>query len=351
MVLNFRIAKSPLSGQENEQILEEYNRLTSSQIPLNEFVHWVQNGPAGTAWHAILETDEGRIVGHTSVFPLRTAFGDSSLVPAKSEYSFMHEDFRSAKIRGLENVSKPVFIIILDQLFQHCIAQGWGPIFASTGEKNQVFTRRVGLRPLEFALSECLLILRPLSGSRHTPNLTRNQRIALFGVGLLQYGPWTIASALPRLNGVHTAPLTPAPMHQERERLSFFEDPDSLGWRYLGNQYVQFSFHGAPEDYVIAKKGDKERYLRVCQWHLGATSSLFPLIQALVEEARRQKAMSVRWAVYESGEVSKKIVRQLQTAGFFCRPRTRIVMVHKQKSEFLDTSKWNMNDSLFSFDP
>lgn len=348
-MLNFRIARSPLPDRDNEQILSEYNRLTSARIPLSEFVRWVQQGPAGPAWHAILETDEGRIVGHTSVFPLRSA--SPALVPAKSEYSFMHEDFRSAKIRGLENVSKPVFIIILDQLFQHCMAEGWGPIFASTREKNQVFTRRVGLRALEFPLQECLLVLRPLNGSRHTPNLTRSQRAALFGVGLLQRAAWAIASMLPQPSGVRTVPTANGALAQETERLSFFEDRDSLEWRYFGDQYVRFSFDAAPDQYLIAKKGGEDRFLRVCQWHLGPTGSMLSLIQALVREAQKERAIGVRWAVYENGQVSKMIPTQLRAAGFICRQRVRIVMVHKKEPEFLATSKWNMNDSLFSFDP
>ena len=85
-MLNMRIAPSPLNEQDYEVILREYNRLASARIPMAEFVHWVQRGPEGPAWHAILETDEGRIVGHTSVFLLRAAYG-SEFLPAKSESS------------------------------------------------------------------------------------------------------------------------------------------------------------------------------------------------------------------------------------------------------------------------
>lgn len=347
--LNFRIARSPLSDGENAQILSEYNRLTSAGIPVNEFARWIQQSPAGPAWHAILETDDGRIVGHTSVFPLRSM--GTALIPAKSEYSFMHEDYRSAKIRGLEDVSKPVFIVILDRLFQHCMAEGWGPIFASTREKNQVFTRRVGLRPLEFPLHECLLVLRPLNGSRHTPNLTQTQRAALFGVGLLQSTAWSAGIFLPQPRGIRTARLVEEPVERERTKLSFFEDAASLQWRYLGDQYVRFSFDAARGNYVIAKKGRGDRYLRICQWHLDSVGSIVPLIRALVNEARNERAMGVRWAVYEDGKVSKMIVREMGATGFLCTRRTRIVMVHKNQPEFLETSKWNMNDSLFSFDP
>src|ERR1700687_1267273 len=185
-MLNFRLVNGPLERAANEAILCEYNRLTKARIPINEFEHWVQDGPVGPAWHALLETDDGRLVGHTSLFPFRSGYGDPRLIPAKSEFSVLHEDFRGIKIRGFEKVSRPAFIIILDQLFRHCIALGWGPIFASTNEKNQVFTRRVGLRPVEFPLWECLLTLRPKNAARETPHLDSRQRAVLFAAGVGQ---------------------------------------------------------------------------------------------------------------------------------------------------------------------
>src|SRR5215470_10753847 len=94
-MLDLRLARSPLSESENRQILAEYNRLTKARIPLNEFKHWVQKSPAGPAWHAILETPGGRIVGHTSLIPLKASGAAPEMVPAKSEFSFVHENFRS----------------------------------------------------------------------------------------------------------------------------------------------------------------------------------------------------------------------------------------------------------------
>jgi hypothetical protein len=351
-MLNFRIVRGPLTDPENEAILREYNRLTSSNIPLNELVHWVRNGPAGPAWHAILETDEGKIVGHTSLFPLRTGFGGGELVPAKSEYSFLHEDYRGVKIRGFENAGKPAFIIILDRLFKHCVEQGWGPIFASTRERNQAFTRRVGLRPLEFPLCECLLALRPVSASQHTPNLTASQRAGLMGIGFLQALPWSlIGGMIPRPKGIRLVSVGDAPLQREGERISFFEDLDSLKWRYFDDQYVRFAFDSTPQDYLIAKRGSESRYLRVCQWRLSSTASIFQLLSAMVNLARRERAIGVRWAVYADDALSKRVVTQMRNAGFLCKKRVRTVMVHNTKPDFLAASKWNMNDSLFSFDP
>jgi hypothetical protein len=92
-MLRMRIERAPLKDCENHVILDEYNRLSHARIPINEFVHWVRDNPAGPAWHALLETEEGRIVGHTSVFPLRTNFRAGEIVPAKSEYHFYTKTF------------------------------------------------------------------------------------------------------------------------------------------------------------------------------------------------------------------------------------------------------------------
>jgi hypothetical protein len=351
-MLNMRIVRSPLKEHEGRTILTEYNRLTGVSIPMEEFTHWVKQGPEGPAWHAILETDQGRIVGHTSVFPLRTAYRGSELIPAKSEYSFLHEDFRSGKIRGFEGVARPAFLILIDQLFQHCHAQGWGPIFASTNERNQVFTRKVGLRPVEFPLWECLFVLKPMNAARHTPNLQMPQRAALFAVGLSHRTLWSVSSlALREMNGVRPVPVHAGPIEPETDRFAFFEDSASLQWRYLGGQYIRFAWKHSHEDYVIAKRGSQHRYLRVCQWRLGSAPSYFPLLLALLREAQAEKAMGLRWAVYDDGEASAKLVKQLRKAGFLCARRTRTVMIHKKDPAFLEPKLWKINDALFSFDP
>lgn len=350
-MLNLRLMRGPLRDEENDAILREYNRLTASRIPMDEFANWVQKSPAGPAWHAILETDEGRIVGHTSLFPFRTQYGGPELIPAKSEYSFLHEDFRKDKIRGFEKASRAAFVVLLDQLFQHCQREGWGPIFASTNEKNQAFTRRVGLQPAEFQVWECLFILRPVNAARRTPNLSQRQRAMLFGGGVLQRTLWTLARIpLAGVNGVRPIGVSDEALDPAPGQLSFFEDADSLRWRYLDRQYVRFSLAAAPSDYLIAKKGAPDRYLRVCQWRIQSPAAVRSLVVALLREAAAERAMGVRWAVYDD-ESSEEITQRMRRMGFLCARRTRIVMVHKKDAEFLSPAMWKMNDSLFSFDP
>ena len=351
-MLRMRIERGPLREEENRAVLTEYNRLTGGHIPLREFVHWVSNSPEGPAWHALLETDAGRIVGHTSVFPVRTANRESRLVPAKSEYSFLHEEFRKEKITGYETAGRPAFIILLDRLFQHCQEQGWGPIFASTNEKNQVFTRKVGLRPIEFPLTECLLVLRPSTAAKSTPNLTKWQRAAIFTAGLAHGVVWPLAAtALSAVNGIREVSVWRENAAPDQRLFAFFEDLESLRWRYLEGQYVRFAMERHPDDYLIAKRGASGSYLRVCQWRLSSAGSFLPLFAALVREAKKDGAMGVRWAVYDGDAVAHRLVKQMKAVGFLCARRKRIVMIHKKHEQYLDPSLWRINDALFSFDP
>lgn len=351
-MLRMRIERAPLKESENRVILDEYNRLTEGRIPIDEFVHWVRDNPAGQAWHAILETEEGRIVGHTSVFPLRTSFGTGTIIPAKSEYSFLHEDFRKERIHDYENAGKSAFIILLDELFKHCRRNGWGPIFASTNEKNQVFTRKVGLRPVEFPLWECLLVLRPRQASRLTPNLTKWHRLGLFSAGIAQKAVWSLAAPLLSSgNGLHEVPVGKYGFPVEGTRVSFFEDAESLKWRYLDGQYVRFDIESAAGNYVIAKRGSAAKFLRVCQWRLAGAKRPTQILAALVGQARRDGALGVRWAVYDGEPCSEELIRHMRQAVFLCVRRIRTVMVHKGEERYLDPSLWSINDSLFSFDP
>jgi hypothetical protein len=351
-VLNLRIVRGPLTPAESGVILREYNRLTHSRIPIDEYLNWVERSPAGPAWHALLETDEGRVVGHTSLFPFPTQYDARPLIPAKSEYSFMLEDFRKEKIAGYEKAARATFVVMLDELFQRGQKENWGPIFASTNDKNQAFTRRIGLQPAEYAVWECLYVMRPINASRHTPNLSEKQRLALIAAGTSHRALWmaTQIVAFGR-NGVHSTEVSTPIAEPEVNRLAFFEDAPSMKWRYLDGQYVRLAASNESTSYVIAKKGSNDRYLRVCQWKMEDQKSIRAFAFALLKEARREGAMGVRWAVYEDNEEGRAILRQLKRMGFLSAQRQRIVMVHKKDPEFLPATAWKMNDSLFSFDP
>ena len=351
-MLRMRIEKAPLDDAANRVILDEYNRLTGARIPLNEFKHWVADNPVGKAWHALLETESGRIVGHTSVFPLRASFADTGVVPAKSEYSFLHEDFRKEKVEGFEKGGKSAFIVILDELFKHCIRQGWGPIFASTNERNQVFTRKVGLRPLEFGLWECMFLLKPSQTLRAVSNVTSKQRIGMFCASVAQKTAWSVASPLlHRGDVVCEGPIGGNGFPVDDSRLAFFQDSESLSWRYLEGQYIRLDIRDMRGSYLIAKRGSAEKFLRVCQSRLEDPRLFFEILRFLIHQAAKNGELGLRWAVYDWQPLADQLVKQMKRFGFLCARRTRILMVHNAQEKYLNSSLWAVNDSLFSFDP
>lgn len=351
-MLQLKIERGPLSITQNSEILAEYNRLTRSRIPLREYLNWVERSPAGTAWHGTLTTDQGRLVGHTSIFPFTTLYGVKRLTPAKSEYSFVHEDFRTMRVRSFENSALPPFMILLGELLRVAAKEEWAPVFLSTCERNHAFTERLGLLATPFRVRECLFVMRPLYASRHTPNVSSSQRAGLFCAGVSHGFLWTAAS--PLLGSkvrVQTVPLDEPIAEPEVSRVSFFEDQPSLRWRYTDHQYVRYSASDPETDFVIAKKGGPDRYLRVCQWKLRPTDSVRPYFIELLHEAHREGALGVRWALYEGDEVSHVIRSQARNLGFLTVNRDRFVMVHKKDPLFLTPTAWKITDSLFTFDP
>ena len=350
-MLDLRIVRSPLADSENRQILSEYNRLTNARIPLAEFEHWVQKSPAGPAWHAILQTAEGRIVGHTSLIPLKTSFVGEELIPAKSEFSFVHEEFRSTKINGFEK-GRIKFLVIVNELFAHGIGQGWGPYFVSTAEANHALSRRVGCKSAEFPLTECLLIRNATGAARATPNLSGRQRASLFAVGLGHKVVWIgnrlFANGVGRVQPV---PIGVGPVVPITYRFSFFEDADSIRWRYFADQYLRFSFEGSSEDYVIVKRGEADRFARVVQWRVCRADRASALIGTLIRCVEHDNALGIRWAIYQSDPLADTLVRLLKRRGFLCVPRVRTLMLHSQKPAYAEAAAWNVNDSLVSFDP
>ena len=351
-MLHLKIERGPLSTHQNIEILNEYNRLTNSRIPMDEFLNWVQKSPAGTAWHATLTTDQGRLVGHTSIFPFTTLYNPRPLTPAKSEYSFVHEDFRTMRVRGFENSAWPPFMILLGELLKVAESEGWAPVFASTCEKNHAFTERLGLLATEFKVRECLFVLRPLNASRHTPNLSSSQRAGLLCAGISHKCLWAAARRAVHGSGrVRAVGLDNGVAEPEQSRIAFFEDELSLRWRYVDEQYVRYSAGDPAAEYVIVKRGSADRYLRVCQWRLRSGDSLRSYLIELLREAHRENALGVRWALYDNDEVSRAILKKARAMGFVAVNRDRVVMVHKKNAEFLQPNVWKMNDSLFSFDP
>src|SRR5262249_10562301 len=143
------------------------------------------------------------------------------------------------------------FLVIVNELFAHCIARGWGPYFVSTAEANHPLSRRVGCKNAEFPLTECLLVRNATGAARETPNLSAKQRATLFAIGLGHKAAWFGNRFFANGNGkIQRMPVGAGGVYPVTDRLSFFEDADSLRWRYFENQYLRFSFKDSAEDYV-----------------------------------------------------------------------------------------------------
>jgi GNAT superfamily N-acetyltransferase len=349
-MLNLRIVRGPLSAAEDETILREFNRLTKSTIGLVDFQRWIRDSPDGPAWHAILETDDSQLVGHFCLIPLVARHQGRVICSARTEYFFVHEDFRREKVRGFVNSFMPCGLLLLDRLYRHCRSEGWEPLIVSASEEIQRMHQAVGCRGIDFALSECLLVLKPLDAARRTPNLAGKQRAAIFGVGVAQRAMLSATAAFARQSTpLKSTKVEGICVHPNKSRIAFFEDKGSLAWRYPDADYVTFVADKDPHRYVIAKHGSGERYLRVCQWDLGEAGNPEPFLRALIREAEIENALGVRWSVYH-GLGDRGLFQALRKFGFIRARRNRRILFHASDELFLKAEAWSFTDSFFCFD-
>lgn len=350
-LLQLRIVRGPLAPNENEAILSQYNqRIQPPWITMPEFLHWVQDSPEGPACHAIVESDSEGIVGHQCLFPFRANYRERRYVAAKSEYTFLREEFQTARVRGFEDVGKPTHLIGFQQLFQHCQSEGWGPFLIST---TPALRRRgfYGFVRRNFPLWECLLVLRPIDAARETPSLQRWQRSCLLLGGAVQSAAWSpTAFFAPRAKGFQPVRMDDSPLPQRDGLLSFFGDTDSLRWRYSGDDYRRLGLDAQRADYLIYKEGTPKQYMRVCQWHLDSSALSLSRIAGLVQIAQRDGAMGVRWAIYgEDNAANRVLVDRLRRFGFLCVRRERVLLIKSQEEELLAPENWDLTDAMFSF--
>jgi hypothetical protein len=357
-LLNLRILRGPLAPHQEQTILGEFNRLTRSAIPLDDFRRWVCDPPEGPACHAILETDDGRIVGHFCLIPLGAHYNGRRITAARTEYFFVHEDFRSRPVRGFHNPLSSCAILLLNQLYRHCTELGWGPCIVSASEKIQPFHRLAGCKPLDLPLYECLLVLSPWSAAKLTPNLETRQRTALFLSGLAQAAISHALRAFKTQDAVAPVSIAGLQMPRGSNRIAFFDDRNSLLWRYPQGQYTPYVRQSDPQSYLITKHGSRDRYLRVCQWHLASNADLLPILAPLIDQARSQRALGLRWSVYLApGDESdadfanvSSLLRSLRRFGFMCVRRNRRLLIYSRDKTFLSPSAWEITDSFFTFD-
>jgi len=346
--LNLRIVRGPLQPDENEKVLSEYNkRIAPPHIAMHEYLRWVQTSPEGPAWHAILESNSHGIVGHQCLIPIRADWRGRKIVAAKSEYTFLHEDFQTAKIHGLERVQRPTHIVAANQLFQRGQSEAWGPFLISTTPS---LRRRgfYGFVATDCPLWECLLILRPMAAARKTPSLQRWQRACLFLGGAAQKTVWGPAARFyPRASEFQIVKIDHSPLPEQKDFLSFFGDLESLRWRYPSDEYERLGLNSS--DYLIYKRGSIDQYMRICQWQLDATDLSLSQIGHLIQIAQKDGAMGVRWSIYGRDDTAKALVRRLRRSGFLCVPHTKTIQIKSHQQQFLRPECWDLTDAMFSF--
>jgi hypothetical protein len=348
--MSLRVLRGPLLSNESEAILTHYNRLTQAAIPMQEYLRWVEGGPDGPAWHAILENDAAEIVGHSALIPLRASYRGRRLVVGKAEYAFILDEYRTANIHGFENSGRPRNTIMIQQLFRSC-EQEFDPIVISTLSESRRSLSSRSRTNIYFPVTECLFILRPWQAAQATPNLRSSQRAAFWLAGICQKAGWLAGGWMCGHAGIQATAIDSHPSLEDLQpELALFKDSESCRWRYPSSQYAKVTFADTNER-VIVKKGSAERFLRVCQWQLRDGQPSLSLLAKLAEMATAQKAMGVRWAVYGNASQHRTMVNRLRMAGFVCAGRSRTLIVHSQQKDLFCPDNWALTDSLFSFDP
>ncbi len=375
-MLNLEIVRAPLpSDQDYHTIFAEYTRLTRACIAERYMHRWCKDGPAGPALHALLRTDEGKIAGHACIFPFPIEVNGKKQTAGKGEYLFVHEKLRREPVRGMEACSLHPSVLMLRQLYRHATEQlSWDPILISAIPGVDKIHQLAGCRLMTLPLFECLLIRKPWSACRFTPNLSRAKRLALLLLGLPQTCIWAVVRPLllRRSRDLTSLPMTqatriengglriernqsldcdpPSSMHHPPSA-RFSSDPDYLSWRYPAEGFERFGFANRPNSYVITQKGSPRNYLRICQSNLDSLDfPVLSLIVGLMGQARSSHALGVRWAIYDNGRPPAAIVNKLKRLGFACVRRQRNVLIYTRQQELANSSRWSFDDSLVAFE-
>jgi hypothetical protein len=353
-MLNLEIVRGPLPNDHDyETITAEYNRLGKTQISERLMRRWCKESPSGPALHALLKTDQGKIVGHMCIFPFSMELAGKKVTAGKTEYLFVHQDFRRQAVRGMEASPLPVSFLMLRQLYCYATEQlEWDPILTSALPGADGVFQVIGCRPMMFPLVECIMIRRPWKACRLIPNLSLAKRLMVFFLGLPQSCIWAVVRLLLLPLGRNTKPLPMATSSfPTSNKAQFSSDPDYLAWRYPAERFKRFGFANPPYASVIVQNGSPERFLRVCQTDLdGLDFPVVSLIVGLMDQARSCDTLGVRWAIYDYGNPPTRVVIKLRQLGFACVRRQRKIMIYTRHPELADPSYWSFDDSLITYE-
>ncbi len=353
-LLNLRLTTGPISARERTRILSEYCRLTGRRIPVQTFIRCTEHSPEGPAIHAMLETPEGLIVGHCCLVPFRMNAERRRLRVGKAEYFFISEDYRSGVVQGFESSEKPAAAILLEKLYKHGSERGWGPCLAALSSGGKSVHILAGCHIIDFQVLECFFVLNPVRAWQWATHLPSKQRRRLFLAGLAQKAfssivlPFKYDASLVR--NPRVGENIPSMRSRVDDRLSLAEAEDFLRWRYPDDSYSRFVLSDGSAGYAIAQKGGHAEYLRVHQSRPPVNGHSSALITELIRQAGWSRAVGVRWSVYGKGPEQGHLVSELRKLGFFCVPGIRRVVIYSANPEFYSPEKWNLSDSLFSFE-
>jgi hypothetical protein len=292
-------------------------------------------------------------VGHQCLLPIPARFNRTRLTAAKSEYTFLDERYRAAKIAGQETSARPTHLIASRLLLEAGEEMGWSPALICTLPFLHRWARTVGCTVLDIPVVECLLVLKPWTAAKHTLNLQTWQRAVLGMTGVVQTIGWAPATFLAgksyQLQRIPIDLDCSGGRAVQDDSLSFFQDRESLLWRYPNGQYEKLAVGHNSSHYLILKSGSQDGYLRVCQWNLPDGGPGAGLVRDLVCHAQQKNAFGLRWAVYGTSRNAATLVSRMRNLGFLCARRTRTLLIRSTEKQLLNPGYWGLADSMFSF--
>lgn len=352
--LGFRIIAGPLSLADRTRILSEYNRLTGSRVPVQQFRRWTEQSPSGPALHALLETEDGHIAGHCALVPFALQGPGGAVAVAKEHYFFLSEEYRSRPVHGFADSKQSAAALLLGQLHAQASKQGWKSILACVPPQLEPIHDPLGYRPVDFTVRDCFFILHPVRAWRTMHHLPLAKQASLFATSAAN---WTYASCVSPLQHIHglvrrsrIADHSDFFSSRMPQRISLSGERDFLGWRYPESSYSPMVVRNGSDGYVIAAKGTPFVFARVCQFQVPSLRTIPAIVEKLVRDARASHAVGVRWSVYGNGEEQDRLVAELRKRTFLCIPRHRRILVSSPDSELISQANWNLCDSLFTFD-
>jgi hypothetical protein len=348
-MLEFSLVRAPLDEQTRQTVIREYNRLTGQNVTEEAFRRLTEEGPVGPAVHALLKAPDDRVVGHFCLYAYPLSWNGKERIGATGEFLFVHEESRHEEIRGLPCANAPPVLTLIRTLCRYANDElTWDPVLLAARPEVAALHRLAGASPMPLEAKECLLVLRPWRAYRLMRNVSRRQRAAMLVLGLIQAPLWKCISLLPWPTANRLRPLSHPEVCQPREDSPTVRFPlgsDFLNWRYSREHHRLFGL-STESGSMLAVKTPPRDFLRVLDTNLDLDRvAVFPVLCALVREARRRKSLGVRWAVYRNGGFPERFLKKLHRLGLVCARRTRTVSIYTRCGDLASAERWQFSDA------